>query len=200
MKIKELDYLIDAIKSLPGIGSKQAKTVALFLIHQDAVYISEFIEIIKKAKSAIHQCLQCNIMTSDGEMCHICSDFTRDVTKLCIISSYEDFCKIEESKTYNGLYFVLNDEINAKKNSNIKNSTIEKLCNLLKTYKFSEVIIATNLTSNGETTAVYLKKIILSILQNANIYRLAIGMPVNSSLEYADQTTLKHAFQNKTKY
>ncbi|GMO15802.1 MAG: recombination mediator RecR [Mycoplasmoidaceae bacterium] len=194
------NFLIDALKSLPGVGIKQAKNISAFLINKDDKYISEFIERIKKARSSIRLCSQCNNFTSNKELCDICSDFKKDVTKLCIVNTSEDLCKINETKDYNGLFFVLNSEVDAKKNKDIPNSIITKLIKMILHYSFKEITIATNWTSNGEVTAVLLKKIITTNSKNAKIYRLAIGLPINSALEYADNTTIKHALKNKTEY
>ncbi|MDR2829337.1 MAG: toprim domain-containing protein [Mycoplasmataceae bacterium] len=194
------EYLIDALKSLPGVGTKQAKNIASFLILKDERYISEFIDRIKKAKEAIHFCTQCNNMTSNIGLCDICKDFKRDVTKLCIVNTSEDLIKIDATKDYNGLFFVLNSEIDTKKNKDIPSSISEKLIKMLKLYKFNEITIATNWTSNGEVTAVFLKKVINNSIGQVKIYRLAVGLPINSALEYADSTTIKHALKNKTEY
>jgi recombination protein RecR len=140
---KTFDYLIDALKSLPGVGTKQAKTIAQHLIKKDDIYVNELIVRIKNAKDNIKFCSQCNNIC-ENELCDICRDFGRDVTKLCIVTTNEDLTKINETKEYNGLYFVTNDEYDGKKAKELPAKTVTKFIKLLNLYKFHEIIIATN--------------------------------------------------------
>ena len=199
MKPNQFEYLVDALKSLPSIGTKVAERIAYFLINQDEKYIAEFTKRILEAKNEIHYCKQCNNF-SPVELCDICTNSLRDNKKLCIVSNIEDLNKIEQTNAFTGLYFVLNDEINVKANKKIESSIVKKLLNLLNEKSFKEVILATNFTINGEATALFFKKIINEVSSNTQIYRLAVGLPINSALDYADEFTLKNAIKNKTKY
>jgi recombination protein RecR len=107
--------------------------------------------------------------------------------------------KIENTNSYTGMYYVLNGEIDVKNKTNLSHEVIKKFMNLLNHNKYQEILIATNWTINGEATAVFIKKII-NELSTASVYRLALGLPINSALDYADNITLKYALQNKTKY
>jgi recombination protein RecR len=140
---KTLEYLIDALKSLPGVGIKQAKSIAQHLIKKDDEYIDEFISRIKKAKNDIKFCSQCNNI-SENELCDICKDFNRDATKLCIVTTSDDLTKIDSTGEYKGLYYVLNDEFDGKKNKELSSKIVTKFIKLLNLYKFNEIIIATN--------------------------------------------------------
>ncbi|MDR2568303.1 MAG: recombination mediator RecR [Mycoplasmataceae bacterium] len=198
--VKTIEYLIDALKSLPGVGKKQAISIAYFLINQDDKYVEELIKRIRETKTNVFLCTQCNNYTDGQKYCSICLDETRDQTKLCVVKTVEELNKIEATNFYHGLFFVLNDEIDVRTKKNISSETIKKLIVFLEKKQFEEVILATNLTLNGESTAIYLKKVINQILPEANVYRIAAGLPFNSQIDYADETTLKHAFNNKVKF
>lgn len=198
MKPREFEYLVDAIKSLPSIGAKAAERIAFYLIKQDDKYIHEFVDRITKAKANIHYCKQCGNFAVD-ELCPICSNNARDNAKLCIVNTIDELNKIESTGCFDGIYFVLNDEINIKTKTNLDSGIINKLMNYCLKKNFKEVIIATNFTINGEATNIYLNKLIKSVLPSCITYKLAIGLPVNSALDYADEYTLKYALKNKTR-
>ena len=198
-EINEFDQLVKSLKALPGISQKQAEKICNFLINQSDEEIYGLIDSIQKLRSTLHFCKYCQNITSD-EICDICSNELREQNKLCIVSFSEDVQKIEDTNTYSGLYFVLHEEINVKKATGLNKKTTKKLFDLLNKRKFNEIILATNWTPNGEATAFFLKKVINELLPNVNIYRLAVGLPINSALNYADNETLSQAIKNKTKY
>ena len=198
-EINEFDQLVKSLKALPGISQKQAEKICDFLINQSDEEIYGLIDSIQKLRSTLHFCKYCQNITSD-EICDICSNELREQNKLCIVSFSEDVQKIEDTNTYSGLYFVLHEEINVKKATGLNKKTTKKLFDLLNKRKFNEIILATNWTPNGEATAFFLKKVINELLPNASIYRLAVGLPINSALNYADNETLSQAIKNKTKY
>lgn len=198
-EINEFDQLVKSLKALPGISQKQAEKICNFLINQSDEEVYGLIDSIQKLRSTLHFCKYCQNITSD-EICDICSNELREQNKLCIVSFSEDVQKIEDTNTYSGLYFVLHEEINVKKATGLNKNTTKKLFDLLSKRKFNEIILATNWTPNGEATAFFLKKVINELLPNANIYRLAVGLPINSALNYADNETLSQAIKNKTKY
>jgi recombination protein RecR len=141
---KSFEYLFDAIKSLPGVGTKQAKAISNFLIHQDDKYIYDFIERIKEAKQNIKFCKQCNNLVSSGELCDICLNHDRNQKKLCIVASIDDLQKIEDTNEFVGLYFVLHEEVNVKTKTNISKEIIQQLMKYLQDKKFNEIILALN--------------------------------------------------------
>ncbi|GHU31967.1 hypothetical protein FACS1894166_04390 [Bacilli bacterium] len=142
MKPVSFEYLMDALKSLPGVGKKQAERIAYFLINQDQKYINDFIERINNGKN-IRFCNQCNNF-AESDLCGICLNKSRDQTKLCVVSTIEDLNKIEETNSYTGLYFVLNSEIDVKTKTNIPHKTIQKLMEMINNHHFEEVTLATN--------------------------------------------------------
>ena len=198
MRPKEFELLVDAIRSLPSVGSKAAERIAYHLIHQDQRYVDEFIARISNAKNNIKFCKQCGNFALD-DLCTICSNPERDNKKLCIVNTIDELNKIESTGCFNGIYFVLNDEINVRAKKPIENEVIKKLVNYCAVKEFKEILIATNFTINGEATNIYLNKLLKDILPGVETYKLAIGLPVNSALDYADENTLKFAIKNKTK-
>ena len=116
------------------------------------------------------------------------------------MSSSEDLEKIEETNSYNGKYYVINGEINIKTKTSIDKKILTKLMDLLRLNNIKEIILANNWTPNGEATAYFLKKIINEVSKDILVYRLAVGLPINSALSYADNETLSQAIKNKTKY
>ena len=195
-KINELDLLIDAIKSLPGVGTKNATKWAYFLLNQDSIYITTFLNRIKTAYENIKHCSLC-YNYSKNDVCNICSNTSRNRNQLCVVSTVEDLHRLDDSNNYNGLYFVLNGECNIR-----KPDYIPKGISLLHKYiennpNIEEVIIATNFTINGQITS---SKIVDSLqVFNLKIYRIGFGLPLNSALDYADNETIKYALMNKNK-
>ena len=198
-EFNEFNQLIQLLKSFPSISQKQAEKICYFLINQKDKFINELSEQITKLRQSLHFCKECQNI-SLNEICDICANDLREQDKLCIVSSSEDLQKIENTNTYSGLYFVLHEEINVKKNNSLNKDIVKKLIEQLKKKQFKEIIFATNWTPNGEATAFFLKNIIKEILHNASFYRLAVGLPINSALNYADNETLSQAIKNKTKY
>ena len=137
------EYLIDALKSLPGIGNKQAERIAYFLIKKDKAYINQLLSSISEANNKIKFCQQCNNFASN-ELCDICANPSRNKNQLCVVSSIEDLLKIESTNTYAGLYYVLDGEIDVKTRTNINKDNIKKFMDFFKIINFDEVIIATN--------------------------------------------------------
>lgn len=194
--IEELEYLIDSLKSLPGVGYKTAAKWAYFLINKDAHYINEFTHRILNAKNSIKYCSNCNNF-SKTPICSICSNNYRNHKQICIVSYIEDLQRIEESGIYNGIYYVLHNEANPRKPNEII-SIINKFQEILeKFHEIDEIIIATNFTLAGQFTANKLCENLNNF--NGRIYRIGLGLPINSALDYADNETIKYSFINKNK-
>ncbi len=194
--IEELEYLIDSLKSLPGVGYKTATKWAYFLINKDTHYINEFTHRIINAKNSIRYCNNCNNF-SKTSICSICSNNYRNHRQICIVSYIEDLQRIEESGVYNGIYYVLHNEANPRKLNEII-SIINKFKNKLDEHReIDEIIIATNFTLAGQFTANKLCENLNNF--NGRIYRIGLGLPINSALDYADNETIKYSFINKNK-
>lgn len=191
----EFDYLVDALKSLPGVGYKNATKWAYFLLEQDSNYIDLFINRLKNAHNKIKNCHQCNNLTTK-DLCDICTSSNRDTTQVCIVNSIEDLQRIEDSNNYHGLYFVLKEEVNPKQpDANLK--CLVSLYNYISNcHGVKEVIIATNFTISGQLMA---KKIVDLLTPCAiKIYRIGFGLPLNGAIDYADDETIKYALMNKS--
>ena len=197
--IIEIDELIRNLKKLPNITTKQADKIVQHLLNSNEEDVEELISSIRNLRQHIQYCEKCNNISLTS-ICDICSNDLRDKTKLCIVSSPEDLDKIENTNEYTGLYFVLHDEINVKKKTPLNRKTTQKLLSNLRKNEVREIILATNWTPNGEATAIFLKGMINQMYPQINIYRLAVGLPINSALNYADNETLAHSLKNKTKY
>ncbi len=194
-KPKEFEHLIDAIRSLPNIGLKSANKIAHFILKQDDKYIRTFILKIKEAHDYVKICKTCgNIAVKDE--CAICLSSSRDRTKICVVSNIDELDRIEDSKLYNGLYHITNGEISFKKNVLVEHTNINSLIDRIDN-DILEVIIATNFTHDGEMTAQYIKEILSK--KDIIISRIGFGIPLNASVDYADNETLKHSFNNRRK-
>ena len=195
--IQQFNYLVDAFKSLPAVGHKTAIKWTYFILKQDDMYINTFTQRIVEAYKNIKKCEKCyNI--SLNNICDICASSLRDQTKLCILTSCEDLQRIEETDCYNGLYFILDEEVNIRN----RNVTLKSLVRL-KQYLYNnvdlkEIIIATNFNLSGELMA----EKIMDLIKDNNkliVYRIGFGLPLNSALDYADNETIKYALLNKNK-
>lgn len=191
----EFDYLVDALKSLPGVGYKNATKWVYFLLEQDSSYVDLFINRLKNAHNKIKNCHQCNNLTTK-DLCDICTSSNRDTTQLCVVNSIEDLQRIEDSNNYHGLYFVLKEEVNPKQpDANLK--CLVSLYNYISDcHCIKEIIIATNFTISGQLMA---KKIVdLLTPCSIKIYRIGFGLPLNGAIDYADDETIKYALMNKS--
>ena len=197
--IIEIDELVRNLKKLPNITSKQADKIVQYILNANEEEVEELLVAVRNVRDHIQYCQKCNNI-SLTTVCDICSNELRNKEQVCIVSSPEDVDKIENTNSYSGVYFVLHEEINVKKKTPLNRKTTQKLLNYLKDNEVKEVILATNWTPNGEATAIFIKGIINNMYPSVNIYRLAVGLPINSALNYADNETLAHSLKNKTKY
>lgn len=195
-KPKDLELLIDAFKSLPSVGTKNATRYAYHIVKSDNLYINEFIKRITNAKNNLKYCSLChNITTND--ICNICINENRDDVIL-VVDSIADLDKIEELNIHKGYYHVLHGEINSKKGITDKELFINDIIDHIKKTNIKNVLIATSFSIAGEITAEYIKNLLKNI-NDINIYRIGFGLPTNSSIDYSDEQTLKYALINKRK-
>ncbi len=190
---KSFQRLIDHFASLPSVGSKMAERLVLHLFKQDQEKLDDFSETIKDLKTKINFCAQCFNISENG-LCAICQDKKRDTSIICVVEDPLDVISIEKTKQMRGLYHVLGGTINAPvdKNNQLK---IKELLARLKKEKIAEVIIATNPTTEGEATALYLARFIRPL--NIKTTRLARGLPTGGDIEYADEVTLRGAIEGR---
>lgn len=199
MKPREFEFLIDALKSLPSISTKNADRIAHFILNCDKKFYNDFIERIINARNKIKFCIYCNNLTSDSFTCEICKNDERHNRKLCIVTSVDDLYKIESSNSFFGTYFVLKKELDYKNKKSIDELNLELLEKTINTFNINEILIATNMTTNGELTCSYIKKYLNEKKYNLEFYRLAMGIPFNSSIDYIDWESLKYSIKNKIK-
>lgn len=186
--------LVSALSSLPGIGRKSAYRIGFHILRMDSAAFEHFIESLKSVKENIRFCKVCAGLT-EQEVCEICSSDTRDPKTICVIEQPEDIYFIENTGEFKGRYHVLNGVISPLDGIGPENLRIKELLERLKTEPIEEVLIATNPTLEGDATASYLFNLIKPI--GLKITRIAHGVTIGSTLEYADQYTLGKAIKSR---
>ena len=188
-----LENLIDQFARFPGIGRKGATRMAYEVMSMSNEQAMQLAKAIEAAKTGLHRCRLCQDYTA-GEVCPICSSPKRDRSIICVVESPRDIKAIERTHEYNGLYHVLRGLISPMDGIGADQLCVkELLARLNDTVK--EVIMATSPTVEGEATAMYLAKLIKPL--GVRVTRLAYGLPVGSSLEFADETTLYRAMEGR---
>ena len=182
-----LEKLIEQFSKLPGIGRKGATRLAYQVLAMDKSEALAFAQAITDAHTKIHRCKVCQNFT-DQELCPICEGTGRDRSTICVVESPRDVSAFERTREYKGLYHVLHGLISPMDGIGADQLTIKELLGGLAGDEVKEVIMATNPTVEGEATAMYLAKLIKPF--GIRVSRLAYGLPVGGSLEYADPTTL----------
>jgi recombination protein RecR len=200
-----LQKLINFFSRFPGMGPKMATRFVFFLLKKSKKEIDELIESIAKLKENIKICRLCFNPFEPGEknqndLCEVCSDKRRDKSLLCVIANETDLVAIEKTKKYKGLYFILGGTLPVLKKKNIPKTEIEERIELLKKRikqdkEIEEIILALNPTPEGETTALYLERVLKD--EKKKITRLGIGLPLGGELEYADEETIFRALEGR---
>jgi len=193
--LKPINRLAESLAKLPSVGKKGAERMAYALLDKSEEDIKEFSDALLSLKAEIKRCPKCGLLI-DSDNCPICDDPNRDNSKILVVSYYKDALAIENSEGYNGLYHILNGEISLNKGITVDNLNLSSLQERVND-SVSEVIIATNPTIDGETTALYISKILHGC--KANITRLAYGLPMGGNLDYTDQITLQKALEGRHK-
>ena len=190
-----IEKLIASISQLPGLGRKSASRIVYYLLKSKSAYCEDLARDILALKSAISPCRICGNFT-EAQPCAICSDSQRDRGILCVVEEAKDVLSIESTREYRGLYHVLMGVISPLDGIGPENLRIGSLVNRIKEEEIQEVILATNPTVEGDTTALYLTNL-LKKESRVQITRLALGLPVGGDLEYADRLTLARAFDGR---
>lgn len=189
-----LKNLIESFKMLPGIGEKTAERLAFYLINEEKEKTDFFSESIKNAKENIRRCNICNSIT-DKEICDICSNELRDKNTLCIVEEPKSIFLFEKIGAYNGEYHVINGLISPLDGIDPDDIGLEKLIKRIEKNKYNEIIIAVKPSIEGETTALYIKKIIEGM--KIKVTRIASGIPIGTDIEYIDTMTLERALLDR---
>ena len=190
-----LERLINNFQKLPGIGRKGATRMAYHVLSMDKSEAQDFSDAIMAVHSQIHRCPVCQNFT-EKDICKICGSDTRDKSIICIVESPRDITTFEKTREYKGTYHVLHGLISPLDGIGVEQLTVKELLARLNDGVVKEVIMATNPTVEGEATAMYLSRLIKPL--GIKVTRLAYGLPVGSSLEFADEVTLFRALKGRT--
>ncbi len=193
---KSLQNLIDSFRMLPGVGEKTAERYALLITEADQSDVELFATSLLDVKNKLHHCSICGNL-SEEEKCPICLDSTRDDKQIFVVQSAKDVMAMERTNEYHGVYHVLNGLISPTKGIMPEDLNIESLIERAKEAK--EIIIATSATLDGETTSLYLSKLLADKYPDLLVTRIAHGLPSGGLLDYADELTLTHALENRRK-
>ncbi|MBO7614236.1 MAG: recombination protein RecR [Bacilli bacterium] len=194
--LKSLERLEESFNKLPSIGKRSAERLAYSILDMSNDDVDEFCNALKGVKNKIHVCPVCGAYTED-ELCDICTDSSRDKSVLLVVSYPKDVISFEAMNTYRGLYHVLGGIISVQNGKSIDELNIPGLIERVKDSEVKEIIIATNPTIEGETTAIYLSKVLKDYVPN--ITRLAYGLQMGGTLDYTDSLTLAKAIEGRRK-
>ncbi len=188
-----LERLAGAIASFPGLGRKSASRIAYHILNMTDSEAAELINAINDARSSIKHCTKCCNL-SEAELCPICSDTKRDTSTICVVEDPKAAEAIEALHEFKGLYHVLHGVISPLDDIGADDITISDLIARIDG-SVKEVILATNPSTEGEATAMYIKMLLAPF--GVKVTRLAYGLPVGASLEFADSVTLLRAFEGR---
>jgi recombination protein RecR len=196
MLSKSIQKLIDLFSKFPTIGPRTAGRFVFYLIKLPQEKFDEFISSVLDLRKNIKTCTFCfDHFENNDVLCPICSNPGRNRKLLSIVEKESDLIAIENTKKYNGLYFILNGNISSFKKDNIRIEELEK--RIKSPPGFEEIIIATNPTPEGESTALFLERKFKEMSLTVKVTRLARGLPMGGELEYADDETLGSAFEGR---
>ena len=186
--------LIDELRRLPGIGQKTAQRLAFYLLRVDREQALALSDAIREAKERIRECSTCNNIT-DSDPCLFCASATRNRSLICVVEEATNIQAVEKTRQFNGLYHVLGGALSPLQGIGPEQLKIKSLIERLKGGTVEEIIVATNPTAEGEATSVYLSKLIRPL--GVRVTRIAMGIPVGSDLEYADEVTMMKAMEGR---
>ncbi len=189
-----LENLIDRFAALPGVGRKSAQRLAFHVLSLPDEEALGFADAITEAKRSIHRCPVCQNLTDD-EQCTICTSPKRDQSTICVVTQPRDVLSFERSREYNGVYHVLHGVLSPMNHVGPDDICIKELISRVAAGGVSEVIMATNPDTEGDTTAMYLSRLLKPF--EVKVTRLAYGIPVGSNLEFTDEATLTRALSGR---
>ncbi|MCE1189440.1 MAG: recombination mediator RecR [Ignavibacteria bacterium] len=192
-----LQLAIEEFSKFPGIGKKTAQRLALFLLRRHTDDVNRFIAAIEGLKENLHQCKTCYNITS-SEYCEICSSPKRDHATLCVVEDASDIFAIERSNQFNGKYHVLGGVLSPLSGVGPESLKVKELLERLKSEDVHEVILALNPNTEGETTALYINKLLRGL--PIKVTRIARGLPIGGDLEFSDEATIGRAVIGRVEY
>ncbi len=193
--IAPIQRLIEEFRRLPGVGAKTAARYAFAVLNLSDDEVSRFGEALVGIKRDVHKCPVCFGLSEDTEKCGICRNEGRDKSVICVVENAKDVMVIEKVRGYRGVYHVLGGALSPIDNVTVNDLSFKELVERVKDGAVKEVIIATNPTPGGDTTAAYLAKILEPY--EVEVSRLAYGIPVGGDIEYADEVTLFRAMEGR---
>jgi recombination protein RecR len=191
-----LDRLIALFSKLPGIGKKSASRMVYHILENDSAYARTLADALASMHNAIRRCGICGGFT-ETDPCPVCSDTSRDHSLICVVERAQDLRIIEESREFHGVFHVLGGLIAPLEGIGPGNLAIGKLVSRLKSQNIKEIILALNPTVEGDTTALYLQKMLKEF--PVEVTRLASGLPVGGDIEYTDRLTISRSFRGRVK-
>ncbi len=192
---KTILNLIESFKKLPGIGEKTAERLALSTLNMDDDTIEIFSNSLKEVKNKIKKCEKCGSYTEE-EICDICKSETRDHSTMCVVEESKNVIQFEKVGTFNGVYHVLGGLISPLDGVNPENINLNTLKKRIKEENIKEVILAIKPSIEGETTALYISKMLED--ENIKITKIAHGIPMGADIDYIDPLTLEIAMEDRT--
>jgi recombination protein RecR len=189
-----LARLIQEFKRLPGIGQKSAQRLAFHLLRTGREDAERLAQVILDVKDKLEVCRLCNNI-SDGELCPFCLDVKRDRSVICVIEEPHNVVAIETTRQYEGLYHVLHGAISPLRGIGPDQLKIKSLLERIEAGDVKEIILATNPTVEGEATAAYLARLLKPL--GLKVTRIAMGIPVGSDIEFADEVTMSKSLENR---
>lgn len=192
--LEPLELIIEQFRKLPGVGRKSASRMAFGIVDMNPEQIDRFLNTIKEAKSSIKTCKICGNLTT-SEVCHLCSDPKRDNSVICVVEDVKALMAMEKVRSYQGVFHVLDGTISPIDGRGPDDIRIAELIERINSGNVKEIILATNPTIDGETTAIYISKLLKPL--GISTTRLASGIPVGGDLDYADEMTLLNAIDGR---
>lgn len=189
-----LQRLINEFSKLPGIGPKSAQRLAFYLLKKDNIEILTLAESVKELRNDITFCDECHNM-AETNPCNVCSDHNRNKQIICVVEEPLDALAIDKSGSFNGVFHVLGGVLNPMEGITTDQLNINSLLDRITKLEATEIIIATNPTLEGETTAMHIAKLLKD--SDVKITRIARGLPMGGDLEYADEVTLSRAMEGR---
>jgi len=189
-----LQRLIDEFRRLPGIGQKSAQRLAFYVLRSPRDQAAALAAALTDVKDNLGICAECNNI-SDGELCPYCRDPNRDRTSICIVEEPHSILPVETTRSFNGVYHVLHGAISPLRGIGPEQLKIKGLLDRIANGAVTEIILANNPTVEGEATAVYLSRLLKPL--GIKVTRIAMGIPVGSDLEFADEVTMLKSLENR---
>lgn len=193
--VAALEKLIEQFQKMPSIGRKTAQRMAFHVLDLTGDEAKEFADAIIDAHTKIHRCSVCHNLT-ENELCPVCESVNRDKSLICVVEDPRDVLAMERTREYSGVYHVLHGVISPMNGIGPEQLTIKSLVERASSGNITEIIMATNPTIEGDTTAMYISKLIKPF--GVKVTRLAYGIPVGADIEYADDVTLMRALSGRS--